>query len=160
MRKIDKLLAEYGESHQNATNKLIHWICVPMIFFSIVGLIWSIPSGALKTFYSGEYSVFLNWATIALVLVLIYYVLLSIPLSIGMFLVSSGFISLAYALEQWQILPLWVLSLGIFIMAWIGQFYGHKVEGKKPSFFKDLQFLLVGPAWLMSFVYKKLGIKF
>ena len=51
MRKIDQLFAEYGESHQNPTNKKIHWICVPLIFFSIVGLIASIPSHAVQSIF-------------------------------------------------------------------------------------------------------------
>ena len=51
-------------------------------------------------------------------------------------------------------------SLIIFVIAWIGQFIGHKIEGKKPSFFEDIQFLLIGPAWLLSFIYNKLGIKY
>jgi len=51
-----------------------------------------------------------------------------------------------------------LVSLGIFVIAWIGQFIGHKIEGKKPSFLEDLQFLLIGPAWLLHFIYKKLGI--
>ena len=80
MRKIDNLLSEYGESHQNATNKTIHWICVPLIFFSVVGLIASIPSGVIQSVF-GSY---VNWATVILILLLIYYVSLSIPLSIGM----------------------------------------------------------------------------
>ena len=42
----------------------------------------------------------------------------------------------------------------VFVLAWIGQFIGHLIEGKRPSFFKDLQFLLIGPAWLMAFVYR------
>ena len=52
------------------------------------------------------------------------------------------------------------LYLGIFIVSWIGQFIGHKIEGQKPSFFDDLKFLLIGPAWLLSFIYKKIGIKY
>jgi uncharacterized membrane protein YGL010W len=48
----------------------------------------------------------------------------------------------------------------IFILAWVGQFIGHKIEGMKPSFFQDLQFLLVGPMWLMHFVFKKLGLRY
>ena len=44
MRKIEQLFDEYGESHKNATNKLIHWICVPIIFFSIAGFISLIPA--------------------------------------------------------------------------------------------------------------------
>jgi uncharacterized membrane protein YGL010W len=52
------------------------------------------------------------------------------------------------------------ISLGVFVLAWIVQFYGHKIEGKKPSFLKDVQFLMIGPAWLMHFIYKKIGISY
>ena len=55
---------------------------------------------------------------------------------------------------------LFTISLVLFVVAWIGQFIGHKLEGAKPSFFKDLQFLLIGPAWLLSFIYKKMGIAY
>ena len=156
MRKIDQLLAEYGESHQNATNKTIHWICVPLIFFSIVGMIASIPSGFLQN----NLGTFANWAVVAMILVLIYYVSLSIPLSIGMAFFAVACLFLAREISHSVSLPLWQVSLAIFVLAWIGQFYGHKVEGKKPSFFKDIQFLLIGPAWLMHFVYNRLGIPY
>jgi uncharacterized membrane protein YGL010W len=159
MRKIDSLLSEYGESHQNATNKLIHWICVPLIFFSIMGLIASIPSGFLQSML-GEGSLFANWAAVILVLALIYYVTLSIPLTIGMFLFAFLCLFLINKIVGANVAPLWVVSLGIFVLAWIGQFYGHKIEGKKPSFLKDVQFLMIGPAWLMHFIYKKIGIPY
>lgn len=159
MRRIDELLTEYGESHQNKTNKAIHWICVPLIFFSIVGLIASIPSSMLQTFM-GAGNPYANWATVTLVLVLIYYVTLSIPLSIGMMLFGALCLILANTLSRSNIAPLWLSCVVIFVVAWIGQFYGHKVEGKKPSFFKDVQFLLIGPAWLMHFIYKRLGIPY
>lgn len=159
MRRIDELLAEYGESHQNATNKTIHWICVPLIFFSIVGLIASVPSRPLQPFL-GEGNPYANWAFVAIVLVLIYYVSLSVALSLGMFLFGLLCLFLARVIAQLDIAPLWLVSVIIFVIAWIGQFYGHKVEGKKPSFFKDVQFLLIGPAWLMHFIYKKLGIPY
>jgi uncharacterized membrane protein YGL010W len=156
MRKIDNLLSEYGESHQNATNKTIHWICVPLIFFSVVGLIASIPSGFIQSVL-GSY---VNWATIVMILVLIYYVSLSVPLSIGMGLFAVACLYLANLISLSVPAPLWLVSVAIFVVAWIGQFYGHKVEGKKPSFLKDLQFLLIGPAWLMHFIYKKWGIPY
>jgi uncharacterized membrane protein YGL010W len=158
MRRIDELLEEYGESHRNSTNKTIHWICVPLIFFSIVGLIASIPPGFVQRLSDGN--PYANWATVIMVIVLIYYVSLSIPLSIGMFLFGLLCLFLARILAASDVAPLWAISLGIFVVAWIGQFYGHKVEGKKPSFFKDIQFLLIGPAWLMHFIYKKLGIPY
>jgi uncharacterized membrane protein YGL010W len=159
MRKIDQLLAEYGESHQNSTNKTIHWICVPLIFFSVVGFIASIPSRPVQSVL-GDGNPYANWAAVVLILVLIYYVSLSIPLSIGMMLFGALCLVTVNAIVRSTTIPLWVISLIIFFVAWVGQFYGHKVEGKKPSFLKDIQFLLIGPAWLMHFIYKRLGIPY
>ena len=158
MRKIDQLLSEYGENHQNVTNKTIHWICVPLIFFSITGLIASIPSGLVQK-YLGMGNPYANWATIALLLVIAYYVSLSITLTIGMALFGLACLFVDKTIAQ-SGASLWLVSLIVFVVAWIGQFYGHKVEGKKPSFFKDVQFLLIGPAWLMHFIYKRLGIPY
>jgi len=159
MRKIDQLLTEYGESHQNSTNKTIHWICVPLIFLSVIGLIASIPSSMVQSIL-GENNPYANWAAIVLILVLIYYVSLSIPLSIGMMLFGVLCLFVINFIVQLDIAPLWLVSVAIFVVAWIGQFYGHKVEGKKPSFLKDVQFLLIGPAWLMHFIYKRVGIPY
>jgi len=159
MRKIDQLLAEYGESHQDSTNKTIHWICVPLIFLSVVGLIASIPSSMVQSVL-GEDNPYANWAAIVLILVLIYYVSLSIPLSVGMMLFGALCLFIVNLIVRLNVAPLWVVSLVIFFVAWVGQFYGHKVEGKKPSFLKDIQFLLIGPAWLMHFIYKRVGIPY
>lgn len=158
MRKIDALLSEYGESHQNSTNKAIHWICVPAIFFSVVGLIASIPSGPVQMLL-GEGNPYANWATVTLILVTAYYITLSIWLTVGMVLFGLACLLIVQMIAATGT-PVWAVSLTIFVVAWVGQFYGHKIEGKKPSFFKDLQFLLIGPAWLMHFIYKKAGIPY
>ena len=159
MRNIDSLLLEYGESHQNKTNKLIHWFCVPAIFFSVVGLVFSIPSGFLadQLPFLGDYA---NWATLTLFLVLIYYITLSPPLTFGMLLFSVFCLFLANYLALSFPGMLAYISLAVFVLAWIVQFYGHKIEGKKPSFLKDVQFLMIGPAWLMHFIYKKIGVNY
>lgn len=159
MRKIDALLHEYGLSHQNETNKTIHWICVPAIFFSIVGLVFSIPSGQLQSLlpFLGNFA---NWATLVLIVVLFYYVSLSPPLALGMLFFSAICLALANLIHLISPIPLWAVSIFIFVVAWVFQFYGHKIEGKKPSFLKDLQFLMIGPAWLMHFIYKKLGLAY
>ncbi|MBL3656491.1 Mpo1 family 2-hydroxy fatty acid dioxygenase [Fulvivirga sediminis] len=159
MRKINQLLREYGESHQNPTNKRVHWVCVPLIFFSIVAIVWSIPSDALQSLVNSQ-SPWVNWASLVLLIVFIYYLTLSVPLALGMLAFSAVCLLASYALSQLNFLPVWALALIIFIIAWIGQFYGHKVEGKKPSFFKDIQFLMIGPAWLMHFIFKRLGIDY
>ena len=152
MTKIQSLLEEYGSSHQNATNKLIHWICVPLIFFSIIGLLYSVE---LPIAITG--SIKLNVAMLALAFVTVYYFMLSRSLSLGMLLFSIICMALCYEIKLAG-LPLWLVSIVIFVAAWIAQFYGHNIEGKKPSFLKDVQFLMIGPAWIMSFIYQKLGI--
>lgn len=160
MRKIDQLLSAYGESHQNPTNKLIHWICVPAIFWSVVGLFWSIPNEWLLTVFPNVSSPFLNWATFVLIAVLLYYFTLSFWLFAGMSIAVLGLLYFTLFIEQMGLMPVWQLSLIVFIIAWVVQFYGHKIEGKKPSFLKDVQFLMIGPAWLMHFIFKKIGIPY
>ena len=155
MRKVDELLLEYGESHQNPTNKLIHWICVPIIFFTIIGLLWEIPKPMV--FYSFSFPV--NFGTLALIVALVYYRTLSASLTLGMVFFSIAvFYGNLYMSKLTT--PLWLISTILFIVAWVFQFIGHNIEGKKPSFFKDLQFLLIGPLWLLHFVYKKLNIPY
>ncbi|WP_137405029.1 Mpo1 family 2-hydroxy fatty acid dioxygenase [Echinicola rosea] len=159
MRKIDQLLEEYGVSHQNQTNKMIHWFCVPAIFFSVVGLIYSIPAGPIS-FLQDHMGSFANWATIVLIVVLFYYYSLSPPLALGMFLFSALCLFLANFITIVVPIPLWTVCLIIFFFSWVLQFLGHKIEGKKPSFLKDIQFLLIGPAWLMHFIYKQFGFSY
>ena len=164
MRKIEKLIKEYGESHQNKTNKLIHWFCVPAIFFSIIVLVWCIPLGPLEFVRINDFK-YINWATLSIIFVFIYYLLLSPRLTFGMFVFSVGCLYLTNLIENIILngnleVSLWIIALGIFALSWIVQFLGHKIEGKKPSFLRDIQFLLIGPAWLMHFIYEKLNIKY
>lgn len=149
-------LDKYGESHQDATNKFIHWICVPSIMFSLFGLLYAIP-------FPVERGLFTNWAAVMLVGALIYYIRLSIPMFLGFVLIGGlmvwGNHAIYEAVGRDAGTLAWV-SLAIFTVAWIGQFIGHKIEGKKPSFLEDVQFLLIGPAWLLHFIYKKVGIQY
>jgi uncharacterized membrane protein YGL010W len=154
MRTVNQWLGEYGESHKNETNKSIHWICVPAIFFSIVGLLYSIKLPWIIDTHT------VNVAMIAILLITIYYLRLSLPLGIGMFIFGVICLFIAHLIEKYVPAPLWLVCVIIFVLAWIGQFYGHHVEGKKPSFLKDIQFLLIGPMWLMSFIYEAIGIRY
>ncbi|MDQ1162687.1 putative membrane protein YGL010W [Chryseobacterium sp. SORGH_AS 447] len=157
MRKIDLLFAEYAESHRNSTNKLIHWICVPLIFWTILGFISIVPSKSIGFRYIGEISYV---SFIAIGLVTVFYMRLSVLISLIMFFVMILMESFAYGINIRFKGDSWMVYLSVFIATWILQFVGHKIEGKKPSFLKDLQFLLVGPIWLLSFVLKKLGIRY
>ena len=158
MKTIHDWFNEYGESHQNKTNKIIHWICIPLIFWSIIALLSLIPQE--KILFDWNYN-FFHWGTIVIIFGLFFYLRLSFKIFLGM-----AFFSLYVLLDIWimyKILGgniLMYLAISIFIFSWVLQFFGHKIEGKKPSFIKDVQFLLIGPAWLLGFIYKKLNIKY
>lgn len=154
-RSIQQWFDAYGESHQNPTNKLIHWICVPTIYFCVVALLWSIPMPFSAAWLTS------GWASmVAVLLVALFYLRLSVPIMVGMALFSSLCLLACAWLDAHARWPLWSIALLLFVAAWIGQFYGHKVEGRKPSFLDDLQFLMIGPAWLMGFIYRRLGIAY
>ena len=157
MRKIDQLFAEYAESHQNHTNKTIHWICVPLIFWSILGFVSLIPAPHFFVRYFGAISLV---SLAALLLVTVFYFRLSWRIALMMILIMLLMEHLVYFNNIKFENKSWIVFLAVFVISWIGQFYGHKIEGEKPSFMKDLQFLLVGPIWLLHFILKKWGIKY
>jgi len=160
-RPVDVLFDQYAENHQNPTNKLIHWICVPLIVFSLLGLVWAIPFPSLK--FMGSYNGYFNWASFLIAFAIYYYYKLSPILSYVMLLVVMLFVYLIILLAGWQHNggpALWQACTAIFVIAWIGQFIGHKIEGKKPSFLTDLKFLLIGPIWLLHFIFKKFSIRY
>jgi uncharacterized membrane protein YGL010W len=151
MKTLDQWFADYAVSHQNKTNQAIHYVCVPAIFFSIIGMFMSIPSNFLAEKLPFDNPFIENWATILVILLLVFYIKLSLATAIKMLILSAVCIFLNYYLGQYT--PLLYTSIVLFVVAWIGQFYGHHIEGAKPSFFKDLQFLLIGPAWVMKKIF-------
>jgi uncharacterized membrane protein YGL010W len=156
MRTVQDWLDEYAVSHKNHTNKTIHWICVPAIMLSLIGLLWAIPVPA----FAASVSPFLNWAALFVIFAFGYYLMLSPKLALGMLPVVAVMLAINYFIWLQVGSWIWLVSLGIFFVAWVGQFIGHKIEGMKPSFFKDLQFLLIGPLWLLSFIYRAAGLTY
>ena len=139
-RKVDELLAHYGKSHTNPTNEVIHFAAIPLIMLSIVGLMYALHPWMAFVFMAAS---------------MVYYARLSTVFLVAMVVWST--------ILYWLILQMgdqvWQTSLIIFIGAWIAQFYGHHVEGKKPSFFEDIQYLWVGPLFELSKLFIKLEIK-
>ncbi len=152
MKTLEDWLDAYAVSHQNKTNKLIHYFCVPAIYFSIVGLLMSIPIGVLSKVNIND-PIIVNWAVVVLIPVFIFYARLSIKVAILILFFSAICVFINYQIAI--IANLWVVSVVIFAIAWVFQFYGHHLEGKKPSFLKDIQFLLIGPAWILDALFKK-----
>ncbi len=142
VRNVERLLAIYSESHRNPTNEVIHFVCVPVIVFTVLGLLWAAHPLV---------------AAAACVAALIYYCTLSLPFALGMALMAGSMLGVLLLLPPASVLP---VAGTVFVLAWIGQFIGHKIEGKKPSFFDDLRFLLIGPLFVLGFLYRRLGIRY
>ncbi len=138
---IAQWFARYGESHRNPVNKALHWVCVPAITWSMIAFAWWLSPYA---------------ALVLCALALGFYAWLSLPIAFGMLAVVALMVTpLAYLRVNVA-----VVAAIVFVVAWIGQFVGHAIEGRKPSFFDDLKFLLIGPAWLLGFVYRRLHIPY
>ncbi|WP_221793639.1 DUF962 domain-containing protein [Oceanobacter mangrovi] len=143
-RTLQQWFDLYGESHQHTFNKLIHWLCVPLIYWVVVGFIYLIPSPA--DWPEGL------WLVPVLLAVTVFYWRLSAVIAIGMLVFSL----LCILTHDW-LQGSWGLYGAVFVVLWILQFIGHQVEGKRPSFFVDVQFLLIGPAWLLGKIYRRMG---
>jgi len=148
MKTAQEYFDEYAVSHQNETNQAIHYICVPLIFFSVIGLLMSIPTTLLENTFGLQNPILENWAVIIGVIISFFYLRLGF-----WYFTEMLFVMLLCILGNFWIgnnLNLFYVSIIIFVLAWIGQFYGHKIEGAKPSFLKDLEFLLIGPLWVIE----------
>ncbi|WP_264564576.1 DUF962 domain-containing protein [Flavobacterium sp. N3904] len=153
MKTLNQWFEEYAVSHQNPKNKAIHYICVPAIFFSIVGLLMSIPNTFLSNLLHLNQPLIENWAVVVLIFVMLFYIRLSVAMAIKIAIFSILCLVINFYIGK--LVPLWAFSIGVFVIAWIGQFYGHNIEGKKPSFLKDIQFLMIGPAWVVQNLFSK-----
>ena len=139
-RRVDQLLAHYEESHRNPTNEIIHFIAIPLIMLSLVGMMFALHPYVAYAFIAAS---------------MVYYLRLSLVFLATMMLWSLLTVALVFAMGS-RVLE---LSVAIFVGAWILQFVGHKLEGKKPSFFEDIQYLWVGPLFVLSKLFTRLGLR-
>ncbi|MFZ4712537.1 MAG: DUF962 domain-containing protein [Bacteriovoracaceae bacterium] len=151
MRTFQQWMKEYAVSHCHPTNQLIHKVCVPLIMLTVVGFFWAIPT---PSFF--QIVPYLNWSTIFVFGCLIFYLSLNFMMFLGMFIQTTIMFWICVKLEAMGILLPFCIT--VFVLSWVAQFYGHKIEGKKPSFLQDLAFLLIGPLWVLRSLYKKMGM--
>lgn len=151
LKSINDWMNSYESSHQHPTNQLIHKICVPLIVYSVLGILWALP------FPIKSQIPWLNGATLVSIISLLFYLKLNLKLFIGMLIKIFFMNFICYKLENTGFLL--SSSVTIFIFSWFAQFWGHKIEKKKPSFVEDLFYLLIGPLWALKSLYQKIGIK-
>lgn len=154
-RPIDQWFAHYSGDHRNVVNQRIHVVAVPLILWSVIGLLWCIPviEGLSRPGL---------WAALAMFLAWMFYYRASRAIGFGMLAIFVAMAWFTRWLHDLYGTPgLFKIALGVFVVAWIAQFVGHSklFEGKKPSFFTDLKYLLIGPAWVLAKLYRKLGLR-
>jgi len=154
MRDAHQWFDAYSQDHQNPTNRLIHWICVPTILWCVIAALWIIPVPP-SLGHPGL------WAALAMFLSFLFYYRTSRAIGLGMVTVFVVFGLITEALYQ-ALGPvhLGILAAVLFVLAWIGQFIGHAIEGRRPSFLTDLSYLLVGPAWLLGKIMRRVGLRY
>lgn len=152
MRDIASWFDSYAEDHQNPVNRLIHWVCVPAILWAVIAALWTLPVPVSL----GRPGL---WCGLIMVGALSFYWRLSRPIGVAMFVVFVFFALISEGLYRWlgPLVLMW-LAIAVFVVAWIGQFIGHRIEGRRPSFMTDLAYLLIGPAWLTGKLLKRAGI--
>ena len=152
-RPIDRWFDSYSGDHRNAINQRIHVVAVPAILWSVIALLWCIPvppGGWFKPGIVAALGMFGAW---------MFYYRASRPLGFGMlavFVLMSWLTWGLHYLYGTRVL-LWS-AIAVFVVAWIAQFIGHKIEGRKPSFLTDLTYLLIGPAWVVAKLYRRMGL--
>jgi uncharacterized membrane protein YGL010W len=161
VRLIDRYFDMYAEGHQNEINKLIIGISVPLIVFSLLGLVWSIPFPHIK--FLGNFNGMFNWASFLIAFAVYYYYKLSPVLSYFMLVIIMFFCYLITLLMKWEENDrphLWQSCLVILSISCISYAVGQKIEGKKTSFSDNLKFLLIGQIWLLHLVLYRFKVKY
>jgi len=146
MDSLEVWFERYGDSHRHPVNRALHTLCVPVIAVALLALLSLVPV---------PWSRSANLGTVTLILALVLYVQLSLRHALGIALLSGATIAL---LRHWPVLMTLPVLVSAFVVAWIGQFIGHSIEGKRPSFLEDLRFLLIGPLWVLEGLYRRIGL--
>jgi uncharacterized membrane protein YGL010W len=150
-RPIDRWFGHYSADHQNPVNQRIHVIAVPAILISVVALAWCIPVPG--TLFSQGF-----WGALAMFFAWMFYNRASRKLGYGMLAIFVAlFWSMRALVARLGIESLAIAAAVVFVVAWIAQFIGHRIEGRRPSFLTDLTYLLIGPAWVLAKLYRALG---
>ena len=155
MTDIDNWLERYEANHQALRNPVVYWAAVPMVVIGTVGLLWTLPTPA--EFF--EISPLLNWGSAFLMATAIYYFIISLSLAIGMLPFLLGLAALQLWLAQSPYPPLGV-STGLLVAGAVGLWLGRRGPGSLRAVLQDFQLMMIGPAWLLSVIYKRFGVPF
>lgn len=153
MSETHDWLKRYEDSHLELRYPMLYWAAVPMVVLGTVGVLWTLPVPG--EFY--EISPLLNWGSAFLMAAAVYYFIISVPLAIGMLPFTLGVAAWQHWLETSDFSPLRV-SAGLLLAGIIGLWLGRRRQWSVGPLLQDLQMMMIGPAWLLSVLYRRIGI--
>jgi uncharacterized membrane protein YGL010W len=153
MGETEDWLSRYAESHAELSSPLVYWVAVPLVVLGTVGLLWSLP--VPDEFYA--ISPLVNWGSLFLMAATVYYFIISVPLAIGMLPFVIGLALIQSWLEATQRSPARVATI-LLIAGIIGLLLSRRRGRTAKLVFQDLQLMMIGPAWLLSVLYRRMGI--
>lgn len=153
MSESDNWLVRYEKGHTDLTNPVVYWAAVPMVVVGTTGLLWSLP--APIEFY--EISPLLNWGSAFLIATTVYYFIISLSIGIGMLPFMLGLASLHLWLAS-SGYPAFGVSVALLVAGTVGLWLGRRHTGGLARVLQDLQMMMIGPAWLLSVMYRRFGI--
>ena len=155
MSENDSWLERYEKRHADLTNPVVYWAAVPMVVIGTVGLLWSLPTPI--EFY--EISPLLNWGSAFLIAATVYYFIISLSIAIGMLPFMLGLASLQLWLTDSDY-PAFAVSVALLVAGTVGLWLGRRRAGALAAVVQDLQMMMIGPAWLLSVMYRRFGIPY
>jgi uncharacterized membrane protein YGL010W len=155
MADTDKWLDDYGKSHRNIRYPPVYWACVPMLVVGVVGLLWAMPVPEAFLAISPA----LNWATAFLLAAVVYYFIISMPLAIGMLPFLAAVVTFELWLQHSQYSALRAAA-GLTLASVVGLYLGRRENSGFKAVLEDVQLLMIAPFWLLSLLYRRLGIPY
>lgn len=141
-QKLTSYFNDYHEYHRTAGNQFCHYIGVPTIVFSLLGML------SMVTFGNDEMKAMLIRPDLGMALLLFgvgFYLYIDWKIALPFTLALFGMYFLGRAVSSF-----WTL-LAIQAGGWVVQYIGHlHYEKKSPAFYKNLTHLFIGPIWVFS----------
>jgi len=151
MHETDDWLSRYERTHVGLENGLVYWVAVPMVVVGTVGLLWTLP----VPLRFEEISPLLNWGSTFLMVTAVYYFIISVTLAIGLLPFLLGVAGIQLWLGQ-SLLPATGVSMALLLAGTVGLALGRR--GHVAAVVLDLQLMMIGPAWLLSLIYRRFNI--
>jgi uncharacterized membrane protein YGL010W len=152
MKSVSQVLGGYAAYHRHPLNRMTHYFGIPLIVFSML-LILTIPSFTIA-------DVSITAADILMAIVIAWY--LKLDTLLGLLALSFLLPMLLVAEEISSSLNSTVLNwlfAFTFIIGWILQLLGHRIEKRRPALVDNFMQIFSAPLFIVSELVFSLGMR-